>query len=154
MVAIWGFPGFAAVASRVASQKSFCESRLRTTEFSICSTVAGWYKGRFTIRLSATRHAICDSCDMKLPVASCRKLSQAVAMHLSQKLKKVQLCDMRHATYTNGVQFRPWVHVQCTCIVLLVRVHEDVANMKNIVNRVSLPQQFRKSHVASQKVVL
>ena len=29
MVAIWGFPGFAAVASRVASQKSFCESRFK-----------------------------------------------------------------------------------------------------------------------------
>ena len=50
----------------------------------------------FTIQLSATRHAICDSCDKKLPVASCHKLSQAVAMHLSQKLKKVQL--LRHAT--------------------------------------------------------
>ena len=28
MAAIWGVPGFAPVASRVASQKSFCESRL------------------------------------------------------------------------------------------------------------------------------
>ena len=63
-------------------------------------------------------------------------------MHLSQKLKKVQL--LRHATR----DIHKWstvstlgalaVYVQCTCIVLLV--HEDVANMKNIVNRVSLSQ--------------
>ena len=99
-------------------------------------------KARFTIQLSATRHAICDSCDKKLPVASCRKLSQAVAMHLSQKLKKVQL--LRHATRdihkwsTVSTLGARAVYVQCTCIVLLV--HEDVANMKNIVNRVSLSQ--------------
>ena len=29
MAAIWGFPGFTPVASRVASQKTFCESRFR-----------------------------------------------------------------------------------------------------------------------------
>ena len=32
MAAIWGFPGFAPVASRVALQKSFCESRFSHTE--------------------------------------------------------------------------------------------------------------------------
>ena len=35
MAAIWGFPGFASVASRVASQKIFCESRLRVNLFTI-----------------------------------------------------------------------------------------------------------------------
>ena len=63
-------------------------------------------------------------------------------MHLSQKLKKVQL--LRHATRdihkwsTVSTLGARAVYVQCTCIVLLV--HEDVANMKNIVNRVSLSQ--------------
>ena len=63
-------------------------------------------------------------------------------MHLSQKLKKVQL--LRHATRdihkwsTVSTLGARAVYVKCTCIVLLV--HEDVANMKNIVNRVSLSQ--------------
>ena len=63
-------------------------------------------------------------------------------MHLSQKLKKVQL--LRHATRdihkwsTVSTLGARAVYVQCTCIVLLV--HEDVANMKNIVNRVLLSQ--------------
>ena len=43
------------------------------------TVVFHWYtvhKGRFTIPLFATRHAICDSCDKKMPVASCPVQSQ------------------------------------------------------------------------------
>ena len=65
---------------------------------------------------------------------------------------------MRRATYANGVQFLPWMHVKCTCMVLLVQ--KDVAKSKKIASRVSLTRivaarrRCRKSHVASQTVVL
>ena len=81
--------------------------------------------------------------------ASCRKLSQAVARHLSQKLKKAQL--LRHATRdihkwsTVSTLGARAMHVQSTTCAYACRKHENDCEPRVAV---AARHRCRKSHVA------